>query len=75
MNRMRVAELALANVILQSDGGQPFEVMQLQAITANEMMHAKLRTFQASEYPQFVGGSVKMGTTVRVIERSADGWT
>ena len=38
MNRMRVGELALANVILQSDGGQPFEVMPLQALTADDLM-------------------------------------
>ena len=63
MNRTRVAELALANVILQSDGGQPFEVMQLQAITANEMMHEKLHKFQASEYQKFATGSVKMDIT------------
>ena len=60
MNRMRVNELALANVILQSDGGQPFEVMQLRAISADELMHEKLHKFQASEYQKFVAGSVKM---------------
>ena len=63
MNRMRVGELALANVILQSDGGQPFEVMQLRAITADEMMHEKLHKFQASEYQKFATGSVKMDIT------------
>ena len=63
MNRTRVAELALANVILQSDGGQPFEVMQLRAITADEMMHEKLHKFQASEYQKFATGSVKMDIT------------
>ena len=63
MNRMRVGELALANAILQSDGGQPFEVMQLRAITANEMMHEKLHKFQASEYQKFATGSVKMDIT------------
>ena len=63
MNRMRVGELALANVILQSGGGQPFEVMQLRAITANEMMHEKLHKFQASEYQKFATGSVKMDIT------------
>ena len=63
MNRLRVAELAFAKVILQSDGGQPFEVMQLQAITANEMVHEKLHNFQASEYQKFAIGSVKMGIT------------
>jgi len=60
---MRVGELALANVILQSDGGQPFEVMQLRAITADEMMHEQLHTFQASEYQKFATGSVKMDIT------------
>ena len=63
MNRMRVGELALANVILQSDGEQPFEVMQLRAITADEMMHEKLHKFQASEYQKFATGSVKMDIT------------
>ena len=63
MNRMRVGELALANVILQSDGGQPCEVMQLRAITADEMMHEKLHKFQASEYQKFATGSVKMDIT------------
>ena len=63
MNRMRVDELAFANVILQSDGGQPFEVMQLRAITADEMMHEKLHKFQASEYQKFATGSVKMDIT------------
>ena len=60
---MRVAELALANVILQSDGGQPFEVMQLRVITANEWMHEKLHRFQASEYQKFATGSVEMDIT------------
>ena len=60
---MRVGELALANVILQSDGGQPFEVMQLRAITADDMMHEKLHKFQASEYQKFATGSVKMDIT------------
>ena len=63
MNRMRVGELAFANVILQSDGRQPFEVMQLQAITADEMMHEKLHKFQASEYQKFATGSMKMDIT------------
>ena len=63
VNRMRVRELALANVILQSDGGQPFEVMQLQAIAANEVMRDKLHKFQASEYQKFATGSVKMDIT------------
>ena len=60
MNRMRVGELALANVILQSDGRQPFEVMQLRAIMADELMHEKLHKFQVSEYQKFATGSVKM---------------
>ena len=63
MNRMRVGELVFANVILQSDGRQPFEVMQLQAITADEMTHEKLHKFQASEYQKFATGSVKMDIT------------
>ena len=63
MNRMRVDELALANVILQSDGGQPFEVMQLRSITANEQMHEKLHKSQASEYQKFATGSVEMDIT------------
>ena len=63
MNRMRVGERALANVIVQSDGGQPFEVMQLQPITADQMMHDKLHKFQASEYQKFATGSVKMDIT------------
>ena len=63
MNRIRVGELALANVILQSDGGQPFEVMQLRSITANEQMHEELDKFQASEYQKFAIGSVKMDIT------------
>ena len=63
MNRMRPDELALANVILQSNGGQPFEIMQLRAITAVEMMHEKLHKFQASEYQKFATGSVKMDIT------------
>ena len=63
MIRMRVGELALANVILQSDGGQPFEVMQLQAITADDLMHEKLHQFQALEYQKFATGDVKMDIT------------
>ena len=64
MNRIRVGELALANVILQSNGQQPFEVMQLQVIMANEMMHEKLHKFQVSEYQKFATGSVKMDITI-----------
>ena len=63
MNRMRVGELALANVILQSDGKQPFEVMQLRPIIADEMMHEKLHKFQALEYQKFATGSVKLDIT------------
>ena len=63
MNRMRVGELALANVIFQSDGRQPFEVMQLRVITTNEMMHERLHRFQVSEYEKFATGSVKIDTT------------
>ena len=63
MNRTRVGELALANVMLQRDCGQPFEVMQLRAITADEMTHEKLHKFQASEYQKFATGSVKMDIT------------
>ena len=63
MNRMRTGELALAHVILQSDGGKPFEVMQLRAITADDMMHEKLHKFEALEYRKFATGSVKMDIT------------
>ena len=63
MNRMRGDELALANVILQSDGQKPFEVMQLRAITAEEVMHEKLHKFQALEYQKFATGGVKMDIT------------
>ena len=63
MNRMRVGEMVLANVILQSDGRQPFEVMQLQTSTADEMRHEQLHKFQASEYQKFATGSVKMDIT------------
>ena len=63
MNRMRVNELAMANVILQSDGSQPFEVMQLHTIAENQTMHKKLHKFQASEYQKFATGSVKMDIT------------
>ena len=63
MNRMRVGELALANVISQSDGGQPFEVMQLRPITGEEKMHEKLHTFEAQQYQKFATGSEKMDIT------------
>ena len=63
MKRIRVGELALANVILQSDGGQPFEVMQLQAITAYDLMHETPHKFQALEYQTFAIGGVKMDIT------------
>ena len=63
MNRMRVGELALTNVTVQSGGGQPFEVMQLRAITADEMMHGKLHKSQASEYQEFATGSVETDIT------------
>lgn len=63
MNGMCVGELALANVILQSDGGQPFEVMQRQAITADGLMHEKQHQFQALEYQKFATGDVKMDIT------------
>ena len=57
MNRLRVGELALANVILQSNGKQPFEVMLVRAITAEETHHEKLHKFEASEYQKLVTGS------------------
>lgn len=63
MIRMCVGELALANVILQSDGGQPFEAMQLQAITADDLMHEQRHKFQALAYQKFATGDAKMGIT------------
>ena len=57
---MRVGELALASVILQDDGSQPFEVMQLRAITADEKQHEKLHRFQTAEYQKFTTGSLKL---------------
>ena len=63
MNRMRVGELVSANVILQSDGRQPFEVMQLRAITADDMMHEKLHKFQVKQYQNLATASVKMDIT------------
>ena len=63
MNRMRVGELGFANVILQNDGKQPFEVMQLQVIEAGGVMHEKLHRFQAAEYQKYATGSVQMDIT------------
>ena len=60
---MRVGELAFANVILQSGGGQPFEVTQLRVITAYEMMHEHIHTPHAPEYQKFDNGSVEMDIT------------
>ena len=60
---MRDNELAMANIILQSNGQQPFEVMQLQLISENETMHEKLHKFQAIEYQKYVTGSQKMDVT------------
>lgn len=57
MNRRRVGELA------QSDGGQPFEVMQLQAITADDLKHEQLHKCQASAYQNFATGDAKMDIT------------
>ena len=63
MNRMRVGELAFANVILQPDGQQPFEVMDLRVITADGTMHEKLHKFQALQYEKFVSGPVHLDIT------------
>ena len=63
LSRMRVDDLALANVILQPDGLQPFEVMQLHEISKNHIMHEKLHKFQAFEYEKFAAGSVKVDIT------------
>ena len=63
MNRMRKNEVALAKVILQSDGKQPFEVMQLNTPLANEMMHQKLHKFQVLEYKKFATSSEEMEST------------
>ena len=60
---MRVGELASAFVILQSDGRQPFEVMQLRVIADNEVQHEKLHKFQAAEYQKFIGSSSKLDIT------------
>ena len=60
MNRMRVGGLAQACVILQSDGGQPFEIMQLHVITENEVQHEKLPTCQAAEYQKFTRSSQQL---------------
>ena len=65
MNRMRKGELAFANVILQNNGEQPFEVMQLNVITGEQtmQMHEKLHKFEVLEYQKFVTGSRKMDIT------------
>ena len=63
MNRMRKDEVALAKVILQSDGKQPFEVMQLNTPLANAKMHEKLHKFQALEYKKFATSSEEMEIT------------
>ena len=55
--------LALANVILQSHGGQPFEVMQMRPLTEHELMHEKLHKFQALQYPKFATESVQIDVT------------
>jgi hypothetical protein len=65
MNRMRVRELAMASVILQSDGGQPFEVMQLRVLTDNELQHEKLHKFQAAEYQKYMTSALKLEVTKR----------
>ena len=65
MNRMRLGELAMASVILQSDGGQPFEVMQLRVLTDNELQHEKLHTFQAAEYQKYMTSALKLEVTKR----------
>ena len=63
MNRMRVGELAQACVILQNDGEQPFEIMQLRVITDNQVQHEKLHKFQAAEYQKFTGSSLQLDVT------------
>ena len=63
MNRMRINDVALANVILQSDGKQPFEVMQLHVITSEQEMHQKLHKFEASQYQKFATGSETIDVT------------
>ncbi len=60
LNRMRVGELAVACVILQSDGSQPFEVMQLNVITDNVVQHEKLYKFQAAEYQKFIRSRLQL---------------
>ncbi len=57
---MRVGELAVACVILQSDGSQPFEVMQLNVITDNVVQHEKLYKFQAAEYQKFIRSRLQL---------------
>ena len=63
MNRMRVDEVALAQVILQSNGAQPFEVMQLRPITGEEQLHQQLHKFEASQYEKFATHSDTMDLT------------
>ena len=63
MLRMTPGQMAMATVILQSDGQQPFEVMQLRQIQADDIMHEKLHKFQAFEYEKFVTGSLQIELT------------
>ena len=63
LNRMCVDELAFANVMLQSNGNPPFEVLQLQVIKDQKVMHEKLHKYQASQYVQFATGEVKTDIT------------
>ena len=63
MTRMHINDLALANVILQSNGSQPLEVMQLHVITSDQEMHQKLHKFEASQYQKFATGSESIEVT------------
>ena len=63
LNRMCVDDLAFANVMLQSNGNPPFEVLQLQVVRDQKLMHEKLHKYQASQYVQFATGEVKTDIT------------
>ena len=66
MVHLRENDLVLANVILQSDGKQPFEVNELQIVDAGKAAtHEKLQKFQGAEYQKFVirPGNTEITTT------------
>jgi hypothetical protein len=57
LNRINVGDKFLAFIGLQSDGSQPFEILQMRVLHSNAAQFEKLFKFQLAEYEKWMLGT------------------